>query len=134
MEPSAGTILLALRYLNNDDNVSVVPDVEKLDERCNLQFTAKMFDGVPSKYITVQTANKLFSHKLGGDQCMPPCAFLGTGWSQTTMPMVIPTGLSGYPPQLTHFETSSKLDNKQQYKLLGHLIPSNDGIACKCFA
>ena len=55
-----------------------------------------------------------------------PCAILGAARSAVSVPMAIMNSIEGYP-QISHFSTSTQLDDKSQYKLFSRVIPSDDG-------
>ena len=116
---------LASEHLNTG-NGSIVTELDGLDERCNVKFTFEFIDTKFSDSVAVENLLKVFDREQGKD--IIPCAFIGTASSSVTLPTSILSGIKNYP-QLTPLATSTKLDDKSQYKLLGRVIPSDEGTA-----
>ncbi|CAB9514229.1 activated protein kinase catalytic subunit alpha-1 [Seminavis robusta] len=118
----AAVIALAIQDLNSGNGI-LVPEIQGLNERCNVRFTTEWLDtefqgGVALGHV-VEQANK---------QTQPPCAFLGAYRSAVSMPMAIATGLFQVP-QISAASTSASLDDASQYPLFGRTIPSDTGNA-----
>lgn len=118
-------VLLAAEHLNNGDG-SIISEVDMLNETCNIRFSTEMVDNELSEYTAVSETIKILNREPGKDQL--PCAFLGNGRSAVTAATSIMTGIFGYP-QISPLSTMTVLDNKNQYKLFGRLITSDDGTA-----
>ena len=119
-------IYLAMKHLNTGDG-SVIPEVEGLNETCNIRFT---FETSDTEFWETTAVNNVIN-MLDRDLTQPlehPCAFLGAGRSAVTMPMSIITGVYEYP-QMSGISTSSQLDDRSQYQYFSRLIPSDDGTA-----
>ncbi|CAB9525328.1 Receptor-type guanylate cyclase gcy [Seminavis robusta] len=118
----AAVIALAIQDLNSGNGI-LVPEIQGLNESCNVRFTTEWLDtefqgGVALGHV-VEQANK---------QTQPPCAFLGAYRSAVSMPMAIATGLFQVP-QVSAASTSASLDDASQYPLFGRTIPSDTGNA-----
>ena len=118
----AYAVALAAEHLNTG-NGSIVQEVTNLNEQCNIRFTVELFDTEKQQRSAVEQVIKVTDRKE-----YLPCALLGGGYSSSSIPMSIISGLRGYP-QLSGFSTSSDLDNVSQYPLFGRTIPSDDGTA-----
>eukprot|EP00980_Cylindrotheca_fusiformis_P029600 scaffold23584_cov127-Cylindrotheca_fusiformis.AAC.3 len=118
-------VMLAIEHLNTG-NGTVVEEVERLDDRCPIKFTAEMFDSSYSPTVAVDTIISLVSRKPELEQV--PCAFLGARWSSVSIPTSTVTGIKGYP-QISPISTSASLDDKGQFPLFGRTIPSDAGTA-----
>ena len=117
---------LAIQHLNSGDG-SLVPEVEGLNERCKVRFTAEYADtayegGISLKHLVDQT------NREPGSPERIPCAFLGAYRSSVSIPTSIVTGLLGYP-QISPASTSADLDDTSQYPLFGRTVPSDSGNA-----
>jgi hypothetical protein len=122
----AAAIALAAHHLNVGDG-RIVPQVQRLNERCNVRFTAEFADtefqgGVTLSHIVQQT-----NREPGASERIP-CAFIGAYGSRVSIPMSIVTGLLGYP-QVSGASTSAALDDVSQYPLFARTIPSDAGNA-----
>lgn len=116
---------LASEHLNTG-NGTIVSELNGLDKRCNVKFTFEFIDTQFSDSVAVENLLKVLDREQGKD--ILPCAFVGTASSSVTLPTSILSGIKNYP-QLTPLATSTQLDDKSQYKLLGRLIPSDEGTA-----
>ncbi|CAB9531646.1 expressed unknown protein (Partial), partial [Seminavis robusta] len=118
----AAAVALAVQDLNSGNGV-VVPEVEGLNERCNIRFTTEWFDTEFQGGVALARVVDVTSRST-----QKPCAFLGAYRSAVSMPMSIVTGLFGYP-QISAGSTSADLDDASQYPLFGRTIPSDAGNA-----
>ena len=122
----AAVIALAIQHLNAGDG-TIVPEVEGLNDRCNVRFTTEFADtefagGVTLEHVVHQTSRQ------PGTVDRIPCAFVGAYRSAVSLPMSIVTGLLGYP-QVSGASTSADLDDTSQYPLFGRTIPTDAGNA-----
>lgn len=118
-------VMLAIEHLNTG-NGTIVQEVEGLDQRCPMKFTAEIFESSYSRIEAVDTVIDLVSRQPGIERL--PCAFLGARWSSVSIPSSTVTGLKGYP-QISPISTSGTLDDKGQFPLFGRTIPSDAGTA-----
>jgi hypothetical protein len=118
-------VMLAIEHLNTG-NGAVVEEVEGLDQRCPIKFTAEIFDSSFSQTEAVDTVINLVSRQPAIEQI--PCAYLGARWSSVSIPTSTVTGLKGYP-QISPLSTSARLDDKGQFPLFGRTIPSDAATA-----
>lgn len=89
-------VALAIQHLNTGDG-SVIPEVQGLNENCNVRFTAEYFDSEMSESRAVDQTIDILAREPGKVDEKLPCAFLGNGRSAVTLPTSIITGLNGYP-------------------------------------
>ena len=120
-------ITLAAHHLNTGDG-TIVPEIERLNERCNIRFTTEFAD-------TEYSAGTVLNHVVDQSNREPnspeerlPCAFIGAMRSSISIPMSIVTGIFGYP-QISGSSTSVDLDDTAQFPLFGRTIPSDQGNA-----
>lgn len=118
-------VFLAIKHLNSGDG-SVIPEIEGLNERCNIRFTTEIFDTEASERVALNKLVELTRRDPENEQL--PCAILGASRTASSAPMAIINGIEGYP-QFSHYATGSQLDDKSQYNLFGRVIPSDDGTA-----
>ncbi|CAJ1944267.1 unnamed protein product [Cylindrotheca closterium] len=118
-------VMLAIEHLNTG-NGTMVKEVEGLDQRCAIKFTAEIFDTAYSQTSAVDTVINLISREPGTERL--PSAFLGARWSSVSIPSSTVTGLKGYP-QISPISTSASLDDKGQFPLFGRTIPSDASTA-----
>eukprot|EP00980_Cylindrotheca_fusiformis_P023026 scaffold10066_cov100-Cylindrotheca_fusiformis.AAC.3 len=118
----AVAVALAAQHLNAGDG-SIVPEVEGLNERCNVRFTVEFADTqLETEYALKQVVDSI--GRSVGEADRLPCAFIGTLASKMAVPTSIVTGLFGYP-QVSASSTSADLDDKSQHPLFGRTIPSD---------
>ena len=119
-------IALAVQHLN-EGNGSIIPDVQSLNQRCNIRFTLELIDTGLVENIAVDEVIRVTDR-----QWPPVCAFQGASRSAVSMATATITGLRGYP-QISAASTSPVLSNEdhaqQLYPLFGRTIPADDGIA-----
>lgn len=113
---ATAAIALAVEHLNSGNGV-VVPEIDGLNERCNVRFSTEVMDTEASSSATV---NQIIA--ADERQVRRPCAFLGAGFSSVSMVSSTVTGLLGYP-QLSWLSTSSKLSDAQQFPLFARMTP-----------
>ena len=89
-------VALAIQHLNTGDG-SVIPEVEGLNDNCNVRFTLELFDSEMSESKGVDQTIEILNRKPGDVDKKLPCVFLGNGRSAVTLPTSIITGLAGYP-------------------------------------
>lgn len=130
---------LALEHLNTG-NGRVIPEVEGLDQRCNIKFTMEFIDTVSLPTVAVDRLIAILSRKVTTETSTssgntseanpqpPPCAFLGAFGSQPSMSIALLTSLNGYP-QFSGVSQASQLDDKTLFPLFGRYVPSNDQFA-----
>lgn len=116
------SVMLAIEHLNTG-NGTMVKEVQDLDKRCPIKFTAEIFDSAYSQTTAVDTVINLISR-----QERIPAAYLGARWSSVSIPSSTVTGLKGYP-QISPISTSARLDDKGQFPLFGRTIPSDASTA-----
>eukprot|EP00980_Cylindrotheca_fusiformis_P018326 scaffold5977_cov98-Cylindrotheca_fusiformis.AAC.3 len=115
-------VALAAHQLNVGDG-SIVPEVEGLNERCNVRFTVEFVDTqLDTEYALDQVVSLIGREK--GAAARRPCAFLGGTLSAVSVPTSIVTGLFGYP-QVSGSSTSADLDDKSLHQLFGRTIPND---------
>jgi hypothetical protein len=118
------SVFLAMQHLNTGDG-RVIPEVEGLNERCNLRFTTESFDTILSENVAVNHALDVMDRDPNGN--LPsPCMFLGAARSTSSIAMSIVTGLDKYP-MFSAISQSVALDNKEQHKYFGRHCPSQAG-------
>ena len=125
---AAAAALLAVEHLNTGDG-SVVKEVEKLNERCNVRFNMNILDTLGSPQVGVdQIIASTSPTSTGGSDNGLPCAVIGGAYSRVTSPTAIITGLKGYL-QVSPSSPLASLDDKAQYPLLGRVSPSLNDFA-----
>jgi len=118
---------LAMMHLNTGDG-SIIPEVQGLNETCDIRFTFEIFDTENYQTTLVNSLIDLTDREPNRTSPALPCAFLGAGGSSLSIAMAVFTGVLGYP-QMSGLSTSSLLDDRSQYGLFSRLIPSDDGTA-----
>eukprot|EP00980_Cylindrotheca_fusiformis_P029599 scaffold23584_cov127-Cylindrotheca_fusiformis.AAC.2 len=118
-------VLLALEHLNTG-NGTIVKEIENLNDRCPIRFTAEIFDSGLSQIVAVDHVIRLVSREPGTERL--PAAFIGAARSAVSIPTSTITSLKGYP-QISPISTSSNLDDTNSYPLFGRTIPSDAGTA-----
>lgn len=113
-EVATAAIALAAEHLNAG-NGTVIPELEGLNERCNVRFSTEFMDTEISPAVTV---NKII--EANDRETRRPCAFLGAGASTVSMVSSTITGLMDYP-QLSWLSASSKLSDAEQFPLFARL-------------
>lgn len=124
-------VALAAQHLNVGDG-SIVPEVEGLDERCNVRFTLEMHDTKGSEAVAVDRVINITdppsARDPNGAREAQPCALIGAYRSAVTMPTSTISGLRDYP-QISATASSSALDDKSLYPLFARTNPSDDATA-----
>lgn len=123
----AAVIHLAMMQLNTGDG-SIIPEVQGLNETCDLRFTFEAFDTENYQTTVVNDLIDLMAREPNRTSESLPCAFLGPGRSALSLSMAVYTGVLGYP-QMSGISTSSQLDDRSQYRYFSRLVPSDDGTA-----
>lgn len=118
-------VFLAAQHLNTG-NGTIVQAVKGLHERCDIRFTAELFDTELSQSTAVDQVISLVEREPAVEQL--PCAYIGAGRSAVSIPTSIITGLNNFV-QLNLSSTSKQLDDTNQHPLFGRVIPSDDGTA-----
>lgn len=67
-------VFLAMKHLNSGDG-SVIPEIEGLNNRCNIRFTTEIFDTEASERVALNKLVDLTRRKPAYEQL--PCAILG---------------------------------------------------------
>eukprot|EP00980_Cylindrotheca_fusiformis_P012051 scaffold2863_cov114-Cylindrotheca_fusiformis.AAC.3 len=117
----AAAMALAAHHLNVGDG-TIVPEVEGLNDRCNVRFTVEF----ANTQVDTETALNQVVHLIGRDVGAAerlPSAFVGTPFSSISIPTSIVTGLFGYP-QVSASASSIDLDDKSQHQLFGRTMTS----------
>jgi len=122
---SVAVLALAAQHLNTG-NGTIVPEVQGLNQRCNVRFSLEVQDTQLDEAHSVDHVIRITDRTPVKERL--PCAFLGAGRSAVSQPTSIITGLRGYP-QLSPISTSADLDAVSKYPLFGRTIPSDDGTA-----
>eukprot|EP00980_Cylindrotheca_fusiformis_P018330 scaffold5977_cov98-Cylindrotheca_fusiformis.AAC.7 len=122
----ASTVALAAHHLNTGDG-SIVPEIEGLNERCNVRFTVEFADTELNTEHALDQVVSLINRGNGSAERLPS-AFVGTFQAKSAVPTSIVTGLFGYP-QISAAATSADLDDKSQHQLFGRTIPSDADFA-----
>jgi hypothetical protein len=122
----AASIAMAVEHLNSGNGVNV-PEVEGLNERCNVRFTLEFADTEFSGGVTLGHVVDQVGREPGSVDRIP-CAFLGAYRSAVSIPMSLVTGVFEYP-QISGASTSAALEDKSQYPLFGRTIPTDAGNA-----
>lgn len=117
--------MLAVQHLNTG-NGRIVPQIQGLNERCDIRFTAEFFDTGNSQADVVEQALDILAREPGKERL--PCAFLGSGRSSDTIPSSIMTGIHKLP-QVSPSASSKQLDDKSQHPYFGRTFPSDGGTA-----
>eukprot|EP00980_Cylindrotheca_fusiformis_P017256 scaffold5338_cov112-Cylindrotheca_fusiformis.AAC.3 len=117
----ATAIALAAHHLNVGDG-TIVPEVEGLNERCNIRFTVEFADTQFDAGTALDQVVHLISRDARAAERLPS-AFVGTGFSETSVPTSIVTGLFGYP-QVSGSAGSTDLDDRSLHQLFGRTMPS----------
>ena len=134
-------IALAVQHFNAGDG-TIVPELEGIDQRCNIRLTYEILDTENSMKKAVNEMIGLVARQeeeqeqeqqntsmtKKQQQQRLPCAIVGEYYSSASIPTSMVSGLRDLP-QFSPLSTSSALDNKNQYELFGRLIPSDDGTA-----
>jgi hypothetical protein len=118
-------VMLAVEHLNTG-NGTLVKEIQDLNQRCPIKFTAEIFDSGLSQIETVDHVIHLLSRAPGTEQ--RPCALLGAARSAVSIPSSMISSLKGYP-QISPISTSSSLDDARKFPLFGRTIPSDAGTA-----
>lgn len=118
-------VLLAVEHLNTG-NGTLVEEIQDLDQRCPIKFTAEICDSGLSQIETVDHVINLLARTPEKEQL--PSAFIGAARSAVSIPSATITSLKGYP-QISPISTSSSLDDASSYPLFGRSIPSDAGTA-----
>eukprot|EP00980_Cylindrotheca_fusiformis_P013466 scaffold3437_cov113-Cylindrotheca_fusiformis.AAC.33 len=122
----AAAIALAAQHLNAGDG-TIVPEVEGLNDRCNVRFTVEFADTQLDTETALNQVIHLIDREKGAAERLPS-AFVGTGFSSTSVPTSIVTGLFGYP-QVSGSAGSTDLDDRSMHQLFGRTMPSEaDGV------
>eukprot|EP00980_Cylindrotheca_fusiformis_P000763 scaffold183_cov112-Cylindrotheca_fusiformis.AAC.2 len=117
----ATAIALAAQHLNVGDG-TIVPEVQGLNDRCNVRFTVEFVDTQFDTETALNQVVHLISRDTGAAE-RRPSAFVGTGFSSTSVPTSIVTGLFGYP-QVSGSAGSTDLDDRSLHQLFGRTMPS----------
>ena len=89
-------IPLAIEHLNSGNGI-IVPEVDGLNNRCNIRFSAEFFDGEGfGSQLIVKDLLDILGREVGGDKPLP-CAFAGGILSGPSVSTSTITGLTGYP-------------------------------------
>eukprot|EP00980_Cylindrotheca_fusiformis_P018332 scaffold5977_cov98-Cylindrotheca_fusiformis.AAC.9 len=122
----ATALTLAAHHLNVGDG-TIVPEVQGLNDRCNVRFTVEFADTQYDTETALDQVVRLISRDVGAADSLPS-AFVGTGFSETSVPTSIVTGLFGYP-QVSGSAGSTDLDDRSMHPLFGRTMPSEaDGV------
>eukprot|EP00980_Cylindrotheca_fusiformis_P021958 scaffold8805_cov109-Cylindrotheca_fusiformis.AAC.4 len=122
----ATAMALAAHHLNVGDG-TIVPEVQGLNDRCNVRFTVEFADTQYDTETALNQVVRLISRDAGAAERLPS-AFVGTGFSETSVPTSIVTGLFGYP-QVSGSAGSTDLDDRSMHPLFGRTMPSEaDGV------
>eukprot|EP00560_Eucampia_antarctica_P008064 CAMPEP_0197825890 /NCGR_PEP_ID=MMETSP1437-20131217/2928_1 /TAXON_ID=49252 ORGANISM="Eucampia antarctica, Strain CCMP1452" /NCGR_SAMPLE_ID=MMETSP1437 /ASSEMBLY_ACC=CAM_ASM_001096 /LENGTH=529 /DNA_ID=CAMNT_0043426103 /DNA_START=64 /DNA_END=1650 /DNA_ORIENTATION=+ len=124
---SHAALRLAIQHLNTGDG-TVIKEIDGLNKTCPIRFTMEVIDTERSETIAVSELFKVLSRKTSTLATPLPCAFIGAYRSAVSIPTSILTGILGYP-QISAQSTSPNLNDKEQHKLFGRTIPSDDGTA-----
>eukprot|EP00980_Cylindrotheca_fusiformis_P021081 scaffold8079_cov121-Cylindrotheca_fusiformis.AAC.9 len=117
----SAAVALAAQHLNVGDG-RISPEVEGLNDRCNIRFTVEFAD-------TKDQGSTAMDHVMDqvdratGSYLRKPCAFIGAYRSSVSVPASIVTGLFGYP-EVSGASTSSYLDRDDDHPLFARTIPS----------
>lgn len=110
-------VALAADHLNSG-NGSIIPELEGLNETCNIRFVAEFIDTVGDAGTAVKTLRGILDRER-----FRPCAFIGAFMSTVSIPTSILTGVEGYP-QISALSTSPDLDDKSRFPLFGRVVPT----------
>eukprot|EP00567_Pseudictyota_dubia_P003585 CAMPEP_0197442982 /NCGR_PEP_ID=MMETSP1175-20131217/8862_1 /TAXON_ID=1003142 /ORGANISM="Triceratium dubium, Strain CCMP147" /LENGTH=948 /DNA_ID=CAMNT_0042973555 /DNA_START=106 /DNA_END=2952 /DNA_ORIENTATION=+ len=122
----SSSVLMAMHHFNNGIP-AVVDDVDGINERCPIRFTAEFFDTFSSLPRTIETMTRLVNRSPTADNPEPqPCAVLGAFRSAVSTPLSILTGVYGLP-QLSPVSSSPGLDDTNLHPLFSRLVPSDAG-------
>ena len=116
---------MAAHHLNTG-NGTIVPEVEGLNERCDIRFTVELIDSEFFQSPAVRAILNVLNRKPGEGRL--PTAFIGNTRSPVSMATSVITGLAGYP-QISPYSVTNELNDKSQHPLFGRLIPDSDGHA-----
>ena len=118
------TVLLAMQHLNTGDG-SIIPEVEGLNERCNIRFTMEAFDTFWSPNVAVNYALGLMDRQPDGQppgELPNPCLLLGAQSSSSSIALSIVSS-TWEIPVFSPLSSSNALDSKEQHPLFGRLRP-----------
>lgn len=122
----AAVMSLAAHHLNTGDG-SIIPQVQGLNERCNVRFTLETADAGYSPKKSIELVVAQSQREPGGPEPIP-CAFIGPYGSRPSVSTGIITGIYGYP-MITSSATTLTLEDKSSYPLTGRTIVSDFGKA-----
>jgi len=117
-------VVLAMEHLNTGDG-SVVPEIEGLDRRCIIRFTAEFVDTQGSEAVAVDKVINITSRSsVASPEQQEPCAFQGAFRSKVNIASALYSSLKGYP-QVSTLTSLPELGNKEIYPLYGSLSPAD---------
>ena len=121
------TVLLALEHLNTG-NGTIIPQVQGLNERCNIRFTTQALDTYFSPNVAVNHAISLMTQQQQNtnninNSPLSPCLFLGALSSSSSIALSIMASTQQIPVW-SPLSTSNALDSKEQHPLFGRYILS----------
>jgi hypothetical protein len=116
-------VALAMRHLNTGDG-SVVPQVQGLNERCNLQFQFAALDSYLNQTLAVNQiiADVNSDVENNNSKRSLPCAVLGNLLSSVTMATSMITSLQGYLQM--SYSTATELDDRLLFPLATRIVHS----------
>lgn len=121
---NVATTALALEHLNSG-NGAIVKEVEGLNERCPMLFTAEFLDTKNNARVAMGQLNSIFAREEG----FRPCAFLGNTFSAVSIATSVQTGIYD-SVQVSVTSSSAQLDNKDLHPLFARTGPSSSDM-CK---
>jgi hypothetical protein len=120
--------LLAMHHFNNGNGI-VVKEVEGIQERCPIRFTAEFHDSQYTPNIVVQSITTILaSRDPTNPQEILPCAVVGARTSSSTGPAAIISGVYDLP-QMSYTATSPELNDQFKYPLFQRIVPADDAAA-----
>ena len=126
--------LLAIQHLNTGNGL-IVPEIDGLNNTCNIKFLPEFLDTKGTTKDAVSSALQRIGPSLIGNQQLQqeqnkiqPCAFIGAWRSHSTEAVSTVVGLQNYTI-ISGISTESALSSRTEFPYFGRTVPSAGGEA-----